>query len=139
MATGSDQGNERVRAGVVSQRPAEVVQDIAQVRPARRLQHTGPEKCHQLLVPVSAIQQAVQDGELTIGELAGLEGRLVGYADQFNEVLHPHPLPPELGWDGHPSPKLIISSQGQLEDGGNFSLNVTLFQGEMRAIQIQFD
>lgn len=89
-------------------------------------------------VPVGAIQQAMQDGVLTIGELAGLEGRLVGYADQFNEVLHPHPLPPELGGGGHPSPKTIISAQGQLEDGRSFSLHVTLIQGEIRAIQIQF-
>jgi hypothetical protein len=89
-------------------------------------------------VPVSAIQQAVQGGVLTIGELAGLEGRLVGYADQFNEVLHPHPLPPELGGGGHPSPKLIINTHGPLEDGRSFTLYVTQIQGQIRAIQIQF-
>lgn len=89
-------------------------------------------------VPVGAIQQAMQDGVLTIGELAGLDGRLVGYADQFNEVLHPHPLPPVLGGGGHPNPKTLISAQGQLEDGRSFSLNVTEIQGEIRAIQIRF-
>lgn len=89
-------------------------------------------------VPVGAVQQAMQDGVLTIGELAGLEGRLVGYADQFNEVLHPHPLPPELGGGGHPSPKLIVNAQGQLDDGRSFSLNVTRIEMEIQAIGIQF-
>jgi hypothetical protein len=89
-------------------------------------------------VPVGAIQPALQDGVLTIGELAGLEGRLVGYADHFNETLHPHPLPPELGGGGHPNPKLVQNAQGQLEDGRRFSLHITEVNDELRAIQIQF-
>jgi hypothetical protein len=60
-------------------------------------------------VPVAAINQAIQDGELTIGEMVGLEGLLVGQAQQFNEVLHPHPLLPEMGGGGHPNPFLSES------------------------------
>lgn len=89
-------------------------------------------------VPVDAIDQALQDGVLTIGELAGLEGLLVGHADHFNETLHPHPLPPELGGGGHPNPKLILDAHGRLEDGRRFKLHITSVNDEVRAIQIQF-
>lgn len=89
-------------------------------------------------VPVDAVNQAMQDGELMIGELAGLEGLLVGTAEQFNETLHPSPLPPELGGGGHPNPKIIVNAHGQLEDGRTFDLHVTMIRGEVKAIQIQF-
>jgi hypothetical protein len=89
-------------------------------------------------VPVDAVNQATQDGVLTIDELAGLDGRLVGQADQFNETLHPHPLPPELGGGGHPNPKLVQDAHGWLEDGRRFSLHVTQVHGEVMAIHIQF-
>lgn len=89
-------------------------------------------------VPVSAIDPALQDGVLTIGELAGLEGLLVGHAYHFNETLHPHPLPPELGGGGHPNPKLILNAHGSLEDGRRFKLHITTVNDEVRAIQIQF-
>jgi hypothetical protein len=89
-------------------------------------------------VPAAVIAQAMEDGELTIGELAGLEGLLVGQAQQFNEVLHPHPLPPEMGGGGHPNPKLVQNAQGELEDGRHFSLHITAVNGELRAIQIRF-
>ena len=89
-------------------------------------------------VSVEAVSQATQDGMLTIGELAGLDGLLVGYADRFNETLHPHPLPPELGGGGHPNPKLILDAHGQLEDGRQFNLHITQVMDEVQAIQIQF-
>jgi hypothetical protein len=89
-------------------------------------------------VPVGAINQALEDGVLTIGELAGLEGFLVGHADRFNETLHPHPVPPELGGGGHPKPKLIQNAHGQLEDGRRFSLQITGVKDEVQSIQIQF-
>lgn len=89
-------------------------------------------------VPVEAVRQATQDGVLTTGELAALDGLLVGYADQFNETLHPHPLPPELGGGGHPNPKLILTAKGQLEDGRRFNLHITQVKDEVQAIQIQF-
>ena len=89
-------------------------------------------------VPMDSMSQALQDGVLTIGELAALDGLLVGYAEQFNETLHPHPLPPELGGGGHPNPKLILTAYGQLEDGRQFNLHITQVKDEVQAIQIQF-
>jgi len=89
-------------------------------------------------IPVESASQAKQDGVLTIGELEGMDGLLVGYADQFDETLHPHPLPPELGGGGHPNPKLILNAKGQLEDGRQFNLHITQENDEVRAIQIQF-
>ncbi|MDX1688377.1 MAG: hypothetical protein R3248_10370 [Candidatus Promineifilaceae bacterium] len=89
-------------------------------------------------IPADVINQATGDGELTIEELAGLDGLIVGHADQFDEVLHPHPLPPALGGGGHPNPKLIQNAQGWLEDGRRFSLHVTEIDEEVKAIQIQF-
>jgi hypothetical protein len=87
---------------------------------------------------VGAIDQALEDGELTIGELVELEGRLVGYADWFKETLQPHPLPPELGGGGHPNPKLLLSAQGRLEDGRRFVLHIRRVNDEVRVIQIRF-
>jgi hypothetical protein len=91
-------------------------------------------------VPAAVIAQAIQDGELTIGKLAGLEGLLVGQAQQFNEVLHPHPLPPEMGGGGHPNPKLVQNAQGQLEDGRRFNLHITHLKDTegVESVQIRF-
>lgn len=89
-------------------------------------------------VPVQAITQATQDGVLTMGELEGLDGLLVGFADRYTETLQPHSLPPELGGGGHPNPKLVIDAQGSLEDGRQFNLHITQVQDELKAIRIQF-
>lgn len=88
--------------------------------------------------PVEEVNQVIQDGDLLIDELEGLDGLLVGYADQYDETLQPHPLPPELGGGGHPTPKLIVDAKGQLEDGRQFNLHFTQVQDEVKAIQIQF-
>lgn len=89
-------------------------------------------------VPLSSFQAATQDGVLTIGELAGLEGLVLGTASKFNETLHPHPLPPEFGGGGHKIPKLILTAHGQLEDGQSFSVLFTEVNDETRAVQITF-
>lgn len=81
-------------------------------------------------VPVDAVQQAIQDGVLTIGELAGLEGLLVGHATRYNETLHP------IG--GHQSPMLTLNAQGSLEDGRRFDFHLTEVKGEVKAIRINF-
>ena len=88
--------------------------------------------------PVEAINQITQDGDLTIRELEGLEGLLIGYANQFDETLQPHSLPPEMGGGGHPTPKLVLDAKGQLEDGRQFNLHITQVQDELKALQIQF-
>jgi hypothetical protein len=89
-------------------------------------------------VPLQAVNQVTQDGILTIGELQSLDGLLVGYADHYDETLHPHPLPPELGGGGHPNPKLVVDANGQLEDGRQFKLHIAQINDEVQAIQIQF-
>jgi len=89
-------------------------------------------------VPVEGVNQALQDGVLTIGELAGVEGLLVGYADQFHETLHPDPLPPEFGGGGHQNSKLVLNAHGQLEDERQFHLHIVEVQEELQAIRIQF-
>lgn len=89
-------------------------------------------------VPMEAVSQVMQDGDLTISELEEIDGLVVGYADQYNETLHPHSLPPEFGGGGHPTPKLILDAKGQLEDGRQFSLHITQVNDVVNAIQIQF-
>lgn len=89
-------------------------------------------------VPWKAVSdQAKPDGVLTKNDLMQIEGRLVGYADQYAETLHPHP-DPAFGGGGHPDPKMIVNAQGQLEDGRPFKLHITWEHDEVRSIKIRF-
>lgn len=85
-------------------------------------------------VPTSTIEVAIADGVLTIGELAGLDGLLIGTADRFSETLHPHSFP--IG-GGHPVPKLILNAKGQLDDGRQFALNISMLYPDLRTISIK--
>jgi len=76
-------------------------------------------------VPQTAMVDALSDGVLTIGEIEGLPGLVKGSAGTFDEVLHPHPLPPMLGGGGHPVPKTLLNARGTLEDGRSFAVNLT--------------
>jgi hypothetical protein len=58
------------------------------------------------------LQAAMGDGILTIGELAALPSLLVGSANSFQQVLHPH--------DAASVPKLNFVASGTLEDGRSF-------------------
>jgi hypothetical protein len=89
-------------------------------------------------IPAEAVLEAVQDGVLTIGELAALPGRLVGHASHFNETLHPSPNPPFLGGGGHPVPKLIQNAQGTLTDGRRFQYHVADVDGARGTIRLRF-
>ncbi len=90
-------------------------------------------------VPWDAVKdQARPDGNLTVADLEQISGRLVGYADQYTETLHPHP-DPTFGGGGHPNPKMIVDAQGQLDDGRSFNLHITWVHDEVQSIQIQFD
>jgi len=75
-------------------------------------------------LPADAMLAALADGRVTIGEIATIPGRMIGVATKFNEVLHPHPLPPHLGGGGHPNPGIVINAQGRLADGRSFQLLV---------------
>jgi hypothetical protein len=82
------------------------------------------------IVPADAFFEAISDGVLTIGELAGLDGLLTGTATHFDELIHPHPNPPELGGGGgHPAPKLVQNARGTLEDGRSFSIHLRRIDG----------
>ena len=105
---------------------------------APKIAKTSGDAVPVWFVPVEAVNQVTQDGDLTIDELEGLEGLLVGYADKYDETLQPHSLPPEMGGGGHPNPKLVLDAHGQLEDGREFNLHITQVKDEVKAIQIQF-
>lgn len=88
-------------------------------------------------VPADAAEEAIDDGVLTIGELAELPGRLVGYASQFNEMQHPSG-PPVIGSGGHRNPMLSQSARGTLEDGRQFEYHLTEFGTKVSAIRLRF-
>lgn len=76
-------------------------------------------------VPASVLEQALGDGELTMGELEGLDGLVKGSASRFSETIHPDPLPPFLGGGGHDVPKIALVARGRLEDGRTFFIQAT--------------
>lgn len=83
-------------------------------------------------VPAAAAIVAMEDGVLTIGELAGLDGRLEGSAAGFVEMLQPF-------GGGAPTPKLVQQAQGALADERAFQYHVTTLLGETQAITLHFD
>lgn len=87
-------------------------------------------------VPTSVMEPALQDGVLTIGELASLSGLVTGYASHFNEMVQPMPLPGEPG--GNPNPKKSLSAHGQLTDGRTFNLHTTSVGANIKTVQIHF-
>lgn len=89
-------------------------------------------------IPADAVLAAIQDGVLTIGELADLPGRLVGYATSFNEMQHAS-APPAFGGGGHKNPMLSQSALGTLEDGRRFEYHLTEIGVEVRAIELRFE
>lgn len=80
--------------------------------------------------PMDAVEAAIADDVLTIGELAGLDGLLMGTADRFHEMLQPIGGP-------NPVPKLVIGAQGELDDGRDFALQLTSVDGTVQVIRIE--
>lgn len=90
-------------------------------------------------VPADAVLAAIQDGVLTIGELAALPGRLVGYATTFNEMQHAS-APPELfGGGGHRNPMLSQSALGTLGDGRSFEYHLTEIGVAVKSIELRIE
>ena len=89
-------------------------------------------------VPEEGFLGAVADGDLTIGELASLPGRVVGLASHFQEMLQPFPLPPELGGGGHPVVKGRLSALGTLEDGRTFEVHVSGVHDGPQNVRVRF-
>lgn len=88
-------------------------------------------------IPTDALFAAAADGVLTIGELAGLPGRLVGHTTQFNEMLHPAAIPGVGG--GHPVPTFTQDATGTLEDGRRFHYHVNSVNYEVLSIQLHVE
>lgn len=72
-------------------------------------------------------QAAMADGPVTIGDVMAMHP-LKGTATKFNETLKPR-------MDDH---LVVISANGQLEDGRRFSFHVTHVGDKTRAIRITF-
>lgn len=87
-------------------------------------------------IPADAALAAVEDGVLTIGELAALPGRIAGHAAHFKERLHPTPAP--VGGGGHPNQLLVQDARGTLEDGRGFQYHLTKVKGEVKTIRLRF-
>jgi hypothetical protein len=88
-------------------------------------------------IPADAVLESMQDGVVTIGELAALPGRIVGHANYFTEALHPSPDP--AGGGGHPAPMLNQNAHGTLDDDGRrFQFHVVVVQGTIRTIRLRF-
>jgi hypothetical protein len=106
--------------------------------PPKIAQKQGTGAVPYWFIPDEAVLEAVQDGALTIGELAALPGLLVGHANHFAETLHPHSDPPFLGSGGHPKPKLIQNAHGSLTDGRRFQYHVATVDGGGGTIRLRF-
>jgi hypothetical protein len=68
-------------------------------------------------VSLPQLQAAMADGELTIGELAGLPSRLVGTASFYTETLHPT--------QAAQVPLTVFVARGMLDDGRSFQAQAT--------------
>lgn len=77
-------------------------------------------------VPLADFQAASADGDFTFGELLALDP-LKGHATHFNEMLQPR-------MDDH---RVVITSQGTLEDGRRFLFNVNHPGDRTRTLQIR--
>jgi len=75
------------------------------------------------------LQTAVEDGNLTIGELAGLSSRLIGSASFYHEILHP------LGGSKHD--KIEFNVGGILADGRSFQVEALAHGDAGRALEMR--
>ena len=68
----------------------------------------------------SELQDAMDDGVLTVAELSGLPSRLVGSASYFKEVQQPGSFRPQGPGNG----KIELNATGLLDDGRQFSIEM---------------
>jgi hypothetical protein len=88
--------------------------------------------------PAAALLAELDDGAITIGELAAASGRLVGTATHFQETLMPHALPAAMGGGGHPHPGITITASGTLEDGRSFQFQFRRDDRAVHSVRIAF-
>ena len=90
-------------------------------------------------VPIAPLRAAIAaNGRLTLPDIVSIDGIVAGTAEVFEEVLHPHANPPELGGGGHPHPAITISAAGTLEDGRTFEIMLVNMEGAARSTRIDF-
>lgn len=77
--------------------------------------------------PHAAFMAAADDGVMTMAELEALNP-LKGIATRFHEMLHPRD-------ENH---RIVITSGGLLDDGRNFTFNLTHLGTEIVSIRIMF-
>jgi hypothetical protein len=69
------------------------------------------------LIAQEEVEQAMEDGTVTIGELAGLPSWLAGEAGTYTELLHPSQT--------NVQSLIQINAEGALEDGRSFRVDVS--------------
>ncbi len=77
----------------------------------------------------SELQMAIADDSLTIGELAGLDSRLVGSASFYHEILHP--------FGGSKHGKIEFNTSGTLADGRNFQVETLAHNDAGRTMKVR--
>jgi hypothetical protein len=75
------------------------------------------------------LEAAMADGELTIGELAGLPSLLVGTASFYTETLHPT--------QAAQVPLTVFVARGMLDDGRSFQAQATRSGGAGRLTHVR--
>jgi hypothetical protein len=75
------------------------------------------------------LEAAVADDAVTITELAALPSLRIGSADSYHETLHPT--------GGTKQNKLTLIASGELTAGGEFFLQASEVEGELKHVQIE--
>ena len=82
-------------------------------------------------VRLDELEAAMDDGELTIGELSSLPSLVIGTADFYHEQNH--------SFNTHEVSHLTVVASGTLEDGGFFELKAIEVGLELQYVQIDLD
>jgi hypothetical protein len=95
--------------------------DLENGIPPRQEHYTG-DAVPVWLAPLDAFNAAITDGVLTIGELEGLDGLLMGVADQYNSSIRN--ADSVTGGNGKRPGSESTTAKGKLEDGRSFLVHI---------------
>lgn len=87
-----------------------------------RLEHYTGDAVPVWFAPLNAFNAAIADGVLTIGELEGLDGLLMGVADQYTSSIRNADA--VTGGNGKRPGSESTMAKGKLEDGRSFLLHI---------------
>jgi hypothetical protein len=82
-----------------------------------RAEMTGRGAMPVWFIAQAEVEQALEDGTVTVGELAALPSRLAGEAKTYTELLHPSQT--------NEQPLIQFEAEGAMEDGRSFSVDVS--------------